>query len=380
MNRFDKFGVRPAEEIEGAPPAVSEEELQQQRLEETVQLNRYLYEQVQQLEYQLFNCADLQSLLELLLVSLPREFSFPACELWLYDPEDALQDLIANRHRYGRNLQLFDDNYELNDLYHEETQVTFVDAADVRMFKLLKSEQQVDHVLVIPLKDSGVLIGSLHWGLKDGTLWRQAQGTDILSHLAGMLSISFRNAVSRQRLAQLNLVDLHTEIGNRRAFEQEVKREISRARRDKQPLALMLVQVDEYQDLRRYHGLPSSEYVMRKVAERISQDLRTTDRLARLSDAGLAVLLPGSNEVSGKDIAERMRETLDTIPVDDGRGAVMHTTVSIGLAVWEPQRYPAVDMKQLAVQLEAAAGQGLFKAIESGGNKVVISRISTLII
>ena len=67
------------------------------------------------------------------------------------------------------------------------------------------------------------------------------------------------------------------------------------------------------------------------------------------------------------------------LPVDDGRGAVMHTTLSIGLAAWDPERYPAVDMAQLARQFEGAARKGLVRAVSEGGNRVLVSRLSALL-
>ena len=72
-----------------------------------------------------------------------------------------------------------------------------------------------------------------------------------------MLSVCFHNGVNRQRLAQLSLVDPETEVGNRRAFEIELLREIARARREQAGLCLLLLQVDEYDDLVLYHGKSS---------------------------------------------------------------------------------------------------------------------------
>ena len=87
------------EEIQGAPPAVSRGELRERRRAETVTINRYLYLQTQQLEHMLLEAPDLQGLLEVLLVSMPRHFSFGAAELWLYDPEGVLGELIVGGQR-----------------------------------------------------------------------------------------------------------------------------------------------------------------------------------------------------------------------------------------------------------------------------------------
>ena len=116
MTEFKDLDGLPGEEIEGAPPAVSRIELRESRQSETVTINRYLFQQAQQLEYMLLHAPDLEATLEVLLVSMPRHFSFRAAELWLYDPEGVLEQLIVGGQRYGQQLQLHDDAFPMQEL------------------------------------------------------------------------------------------------------------------------------------------------------------------------------------------------------------------------------------------------------------------------
>ena len=102
--------------------------------------------------------------------------------------------------------------------------------------------------------------------------------------------------------------------------------------------------------------------------------------MARLARARLAVLVPGSGESLAEDIAERMRRDIEEFAIDDGRGAVLQVTVSVGLVTWEPQQYPAVDMPQLAKQMETVGLKALESAHAKGGNSVSVGRLSTLIV
>jgi GGDEF domain-containing protein len=102
--------------------------------------------------------------------------------------------------------------------------------------------------------------------------------------------------------------------------------------------------------------------------------------MARLSRSRLAVLIPGSGENLARDIAERMRRDVEDFAMDDGRGAVLQVTLSIGLVTWEPQQYPAVDMPQLARQMDAEGLRALELAQSNGGNRVETARLSTLIV
>lgn len=368
------------EEIQGAPPVESRGELRQRRLEESVTVNRYLYLQTQQLEHMLLDAQDLQALLEILLVSMPRHFSFRVAELWLYDPENILAELIVGGQRYGHSLQLHQDAFLMQELYELEPDVVLLDPTDPRMFEVLKSEQAIDFALLMPLTDSGRMIGSLHLGLQDDTLIVGELEEQLISHLATMISACFKSAVSRQQVSQLTMLDPLTQISNLRGFEKDIMREISRARRADKALTILIMEIDEFDELYDHYGDRSGHFVVKKVAERISSDLRATDMMARLSRSKFALLIPGSGEMLGQEIAERMRDDIEGFAVDDGRGAVLQVTVSIGTVTWEPQQYPAVDLPHLARQMESVASKGLALSQTKGGNRITLSRLSTLIV
>tara|TARA_R110002110_G_scaffold91264_2_gene237560 strand:- start:181181 stop:182326 length:1146 start_codon:yes stop_codon:yes gene_type:complete len=379
-DEFDSENSPHGEEIEGAPPVESSDEWRQRRLTETVTLNRYLYLQSQQLEHMMLEALDLQALLEVLLVSMPRHFSFQVAELWLYDPEGVLAALIGAGHRYGHHLQLQSDAFPMQELYDLEPDLVLIDATDSRMFEVLKSEHSINYALLMPLTDGGRMIGSLHLGLQDDSLVLGKEEEALMAHLATVISACFRNAVSRAQVSQLTLLDPLTQISNMRGFEKDIAREIARARRADQPVTVLIMEIDEYDDLYQHYGERRCQFVLKKAAERISSDLRATDMMARLASHKLAVLVPGSGEMLAQDIAERMRHDIEDFAIDDGHGAVLQVTVSIGLVTWQPQQYPAVDMPQLARQMEAAASKALGNAQSLGGNQVAQSRLSTLIV
>jgi diguanylate cyclase (GGDEF)-like protein len=299
------------EEIQGAPPVLSRAELREKRLSEKLTVNRYLYQQTQQFEHMLLDAPDLQSLLEVLLVSMPRHFSFRVSELWLYDPEDVL------------------DTFPMQELYDLEPDIVVIDATDSRMFEVLKSEHGIEYALLMPLTDGGRMIGSLHLGLQDDSLVLGEAEEDLIAHLASMISAFFKLAVTRQQVSQLTLLDPLTQISNLRGFEKDIAREISRARRADKPVTVLMMEIDEFDDLYDNYGQRRGHFVLKKVAERISSDLRATDNLARLARQKFAVLIPGSGEMLGQEIAERMRRDIEDFAIDDGRGAVLQVTVSI---------------------------------------------------
>ncbi|MFT6285744.1 MAG: diguanylate cyclase (GGDEF)-like protein [Alcanivorax sp.] len=368
------------EEIEGAPAVESSAEIRERRLASTICVNQYLYSQSQQMQLMLMEATDLQALLEVLLVSMPRHFGFRVTELWLYDPENVLAGLISGAQRYGSQLLLHHDAFEMQELYDLEPDIAVIDATDSRMFEVLKSDQGIDYALLMPLMDSGRLMGSYHCGMTETSIAEGRSEQDVIAHLASVISICFKNAVSRQQVSQLTMLDPLTHISNLRGFEKDIAREIARARRGDVPVTVLMMVIDEYEDLYAHYGKVTGQFVMKKVAERVSSGLRETDYMARLSDSDLAVLIPASSEALGQDIAERMRVDIDDFAIDDGRGAILHVTLSIGVVTWEPRHFPAVDMAQLAKQLESEASKAVQAAAGGGGNSIVIGRLGTLMV
>lgn len=350
------------------------------RLTETLTVNRYLYQQTQQMHLMLLEAPDLLALSEILLVSLPRHFSFRVSELWLFDPDDVLAESLVGAERYGQNLQLLNDVFPIQELYDLEPDIALIDATDSRMFQVLKSEHGIDYALLMPLLEDGRIIGSLHLGLQDDMLELGEAEEELIAHLAALISACFRSAVARQQSAQLTLLDSMTRISNPRGFDRDLSREISRARRSEKPVTVLLMEIDEFDDLYQSYGERRGQFVIKKIAARLSSNLRATDSLARLAQARFAILIPGSGEMLCQEIAERMRRDVEGFSIDDGRGAVLQVCLSAGLVTWEPQQFPAVDMEQLARQLVSVAEKALQDAIARGGNRVARSRLSTMVL
>jgi diguanylate cyclase (GGDEF)-like protein len=364
------------ESLEGAPPVASRSELHARRLAEQITVNRYLSQQIQQLELMLLEASDLFSLFEILLVSLPRHFDLRVAELWMYDPENILTDLLSGANRYGHHLQLHEDAFAMQELYELEPDIVLLDATDSRMFEILKTDHGIDYCILMPIMDGGRLVGSFHVGAPEFSFVAGEKEEDLIAHLGSVISISLKNAISRQQVNQLTLLDPLTHIGNPRGVESDISREISRAKRLAQPVSVLMMEIDEYGELLEHYGEVRSHFVLKKVAERVSSDLRATDSMARFTGSKMAVLLPTVGEAGSREIAERMRTDIEDFAVDDGRGAVLHVTVALGLVTWEPQTQAKGELPHLAVQMQAAAGKSLQRAQADGGNRINVGRLN----
>jgi diguanylate cyclase (GGDEF)-like protein len=94
----------------------------------------------------------------------------------------------------------------------------------------------------------------------------------------------------------LSLTDEFTGLPNRRAFTQRLKDEISRAQRFGSPLALAMIDLDEFKAINDLHGHAAGDAILRSYAADVLTVLRHHDLVARYGGEEFAVLLPNTTQ------------------------------------------------------------------------------------
>lgn len=346
----------------------------------SVELNERLLHRLQDYELMLLEASSLPAMLDVLLNAAPEHFSLSSVRLVLHDPGRELSELMIDDLDYGAALVLQEDSFGIQQLYGAQPEVELLGAGDKRLQQAFPNSPNVSSGLLLPLLRDGRIMGSLQWGdLRDDVVNAGAE-MDFIAHLAAIISICLENCINAERLSQLSLLDPLTRLSNERAFGMELRKEISRAQRNQKPLSLMLLKVDDFKDINEHYGHLSGDFALKAVARLVAAMLRTTDLVARCHGDLFAVLLPACSEVKAQDIAGRMRSEAEFMEIDDRRGASLFASLSLGLTNWNPQSYPAVNMEQLSQQMRAAARQALDRAREAGGNRVVVTRLTTMIV
>ena len=133
---------------------------------------------------------------------------------------------------------------------------------------------------------------------------------------------------SNAHLAVLGLTDSLTGLENRRAFDKELARSLSGARRHNASLALLLIDVDHFKAYNDTFGHLAGDEALRQVAQLLVEQARCGDRVARYGGEEFAVILPGTTLEGAHALSERYRRKVESATWQ--RRAV---TVSIGVAV-----------------------------------------------
>ena len=159
------------------------------------------------------------------------------------------------------------------------------------------------------------------------------------------------------RLAELSYLDPLTALVHRRRFDTLLVTEVARHGRSLQPLSLIRLRLEGLELLRRRHGGAFVDALLRSAAEVLRRTVRSSDVVARLEEAELAVLLPETPAEGGQVAAERIREGLRGLGLDvpDGEeGAADAVRCLVGGCSWRAGG-PAAAPDVAAALLEGAA-------------------------
>ena len=143
----------------------------------------------------------------------------------------------------------------------------------------------------------------------------------------------------RQELSELYgrarhdaLVDGLTGLGNHRAFQDELARQIEIAKRQGTPVALMLVDVDNLKTVNDTHGHAGGDRLLEAVGRVMATVLRRSDRAFRVGGDEFAILLPSTDVDTGLAVARRILAS--ALTADGTKGAVEPFSLSIGVSAY----------------------------------------------
>ncbi len=151
-----------------------------------------------------------------------------------------------------------------------------------------------------------------------------------------VISVFFLMATDlSQRLSTLALTDLLTGLTNRRGFLQVSERSQAMAARTRQPLSLVVADLDHFKGINDRYGHIAGDHALRHVAQRFQSVVRLEDVCGRVGGEEFAILLNNRGVKEAAQVAERMQKSLAESPVRVGRQTIT-VTASFGIAQWLP--------------------------------------------
>jgi diguanylate cyclase (GGDEF)-like protein len=165
---------------------------------------------------------------------------------------------------------------------------------------------------------------------------------------------------SAEAYAHAATVDPVTGVFNRRYFQVRLDEELQRSHRHQIPLALLMIDIDDFKRVNDSHGHLAGDTILRDVGDILRRSVRVFDVCARFGGEEFVIIMPGSTSDNAMRIAERIRERIEHYRPADAVLAVTRVTVSVGLAV--------SSSGSTVGQLLERADQALYEAKRAGKN------------
>jgi diguanylate cyclase (GGDEF)-like protein/PAS domain S-box-containing protein len=170
---------------------------------------------------------------------------------------------------------------------------------------------------------------------------------------------------ANRKLSSLALTDALTGLWNRRAFDSRLETAVIGVQRSKEPLALMMLDVDHFKNINDRFGHSCGDDVLRNVATILNRTKRADDVACRFGGEEFAILMPGAVGEGAMALGERLREAMHAFAWEK-----TPVTISMGIALFSP-----TDSSDDLVDKADAA---LYLAKNSGRDRYVCSNCDAM--
>lgn len=170
----------------------------------------------------------------------------------------------------------------------------------------------------------------------------------------------------KRELERLAITDVVTLVRNHRFFQDQLKIEVERALRHGRKLSLVMVDIDHFKALNDKFGHPAGDAVLRQVAKRLNDGVRTLDTVARYGGEEFGLILPDTDEPGAALVAERLCAAMAATPFQGQDFGPITVTISLGVASLPEHASTSHDLVR-------KADNALYIAKRQGRNQSVVA-------
>jgi two-component system cell cycle response regulator len=271
-------------------------------------------------------------------------------------------DLEGNIHEWNLAAQQLYGYTKEEVLFQPFYAKVFKGASASRLHEMLQRVLQGGVLIGIESEDYDSE-GNLHYVLRSAFPIRNLN-REVVGAIVAVVDVTYRVEYENQlkalnqKLQSLAVTDGLTGLHNHRAFQDYLEEQFQTAMRNKQPLALILMDVDHFKQYNDTYGHQAGDEVLRQVAQILQTNVREGDFVARYGGEEFVVVLPRTDLESAVAVAERLRRAIES-----AEWSLRPVTGSFGVASIRP------DMETRQELIEAA-DQALYQAKKNGRNRV----------
>jgi diguanylate cyclase (GGDEF)-like protein len=221
----------------------------------------------------------------------------------------------------------------------------------------------IETLLAVPILLKNKAIGGLFVANKENKGLFTQEEEDIFLMLALQSSTAIENARLYAKTIEMATTDLLTGIPNRRAFIEQLDREVALANRYQNLFFLLMIDIDYFKWINDTYGHSAGDAVLQSLARLLKGQVRTVDLVARYGGEEFVIILLETDDNSASLVAERIRKDVAHTPFILPEGNEIGLTVSIGVASFPEDAKTKDDLLR-------KTDQALYYAKEHGRNMI----------
>jgi diguanylate cyclase (GGDEF)-like protein len=217
--------------------------------------------------------------------------------------------------------------------------------------------------LELPTVSSRDEIGLLTRTFNDMIQQQRSQREEIEETNRHLKDRNVRLQQANEILNQLSITDGLTKLHNHRFFQDHLTREIRRVERTREPLAILVIDIDDFKRLNDRFGHAAGDEVLERIAKILHGAVRGSDLCARYGGEEFVILAPDTDAQGACLLAEKVRMAIDESSfIIDESMRPQRVTVSVGVAAFKGNRK----------RFFQKADQALYRAKAGGKNCVIV--------
>ena len=356
---------------------------QMQAVNERLQGRAEMLQRILELSNELKTHLTLEHLVQSIVHAVSHSLGYRVVVLSLYEPsenaferraqigfDDALPGAPPRRVPRDEVARWFGERYRISKSYfvsHLDRQASMEDSGKVdrRRRVTAPGAWHPDDLLFVPLTAGDQLVGVLQVDQPRSGLVPRLEDVQALEIFANQAVTALQSARAYETTRQMSVRDSLTEAFNHRYFQETLSRELARHERSGQPLALVMLDIDDFKKINDRWGHPVGDVVLRGLVEELTKGVREMDTVARYGGEEFALIFPETTPAKAWVVADRLRKRvasrLFAAPHVEQALAV---TISLGLSTYPEDG----GTKRLLIE---RADQALYQAKRSGKNCLV---------
>lgn len=231
---------------------------------------------------------------------------------------------------------------------------------------------QGDWHLCVPLMAQGEALGILYLRIDKTGGRRGGQGSTgedrlgFYCNVSETLSLALANVRLRETLQHQAIRDPLTGLFNRRYFQETLQRELHRAARARQPLSLVMIDIDHFKRFNDTWGHDAGDAALRAIGKILLGRTRAGDVACRLGGEEFALAFPGLSAEVAMARVEALRQEIEACDFQFLDQSIAPVTISAGIAIYPSH---AIDMDSLT----RVADQALYQSKKAGRNRFTMA-------